>query len=350
MKRCLDLAKGGKGLTAPNPMVGAVIVYDDRIIGEGFHRRYGEAHAEVNAINSVKDKTLLKNSTLYVSLEPCSHYGKTPPCAESIVQWGIPRVVAASLDPYPKVSGRGVKILQDAGIEVITGVLEQEAIALNRYYMTAHQKKRPYIILKWAQSEDGFLDKIRTDASEKPVQLSSPVSQIMLHKLRSEIQAIMVGANTALLDNPSLTVRRWTGKSPLRIVTDRNLKIPAGSHLLDGMTPTLVITNKNSVNRQNMEFLNVENLPELLQVLHARNINSLLIEGGATLHYSFINADLWDEIIIETVSETLGSGVKAAELKNCKDLQLFYKKKIPFFAENKIKSSLLYIYRRMSFH
>ncbi|MDR2146552.1 MAG: bifunctional diaminohydroxyphosphoribosylaminopyrimidine deaminase/5-amino-6-(5-phosphoribosylamino)uracil reductase RibD [Tannerella sp.] len=352
MNRCLDLAKGGKGLAAPNPMVGAVIVHGDRIIGEGFHHCYGEAHAEVNAIRSVReeDRVLLKNSTLYVSLEPCSHYGKTPPCAELIIRTGIPRVVLACLDPYHKVSGRGVKMLQDANIEVVTGTMEQQALELNRYYMTVHQQKRPYIILKWAQSEDGFLDKIRTGVSEKPVQLSSPVSQIMLHKLRSENQAIMVGTNTAILDNPSLTVRHWIGKSPLRILIDRDLKVPAGYHLLDGTTPTLVITGKEAVNQTNIEYVHVADLPDLMKLLYARNINSLLVEGGATLHRSFINADLWDEIMVETVPKALGSGVKAAELNNCENLQLFHKKKIPFFTGKSTKYSLLDVYRRRCFN
>jgi diaminohydroxyphosphoribosylaminopyrimidine deaminase/5-amino-6-(5-phosphoribosylamino)uracil reductase len=347
MKRCLELARGGRGFAAPNPMVGAVIVCEDRIIGEGFHRCFSEAHAEVNAIESVKNKELLKDSMLYVSLEPCSHYGKTPPCAELIIKSGIPHVVVACLDPYPKVSGRGVEMLQSAGIEVITGILEREAVELNRYFMTAHSKQRPYIILKWAQSKDGFIDRFRTHYSERPVKLSSSVTQIMLHKLRSEVQAIMVGTNTAFLDNPSLTVRHWTGESPLRIVIDKDLKIPAGSNLLDGINPTLVITSKNAESKNNIEYMKVENLRNLMKILYIRGINSLLVEGGARLHNSFITDDLWDEIRIETAPFSLKTGVRAANIEKCKDF-IRSEKKIIFHSHKKgLNQSLLKVYRNV---
>ena len=243
MARCLELAGRGRGNVAPNPMVGAVIVCDDRIIGEGFHRCYGEAHAEVNAIASVEDESMLRNSTLYVNLEPCSHHGKTPPCAGLIINKGIPRVVVACVDPYPEVAGRGIKMLREAGVDVVVGAMEREAMELNRYFFTAHKKHRPYIILKWAQSSDGFIDKLRKDVSQKPAQLSTHMTHMMVHKLRSEVQSIMVGTNTAILDNPSLTVRYWSGKSPVRALIDRNLRVPESCRLFDETQQTIVYTN-----------------------------------------------------------------------------------------------------------
>jgi diaminohydroxyphosphoribosylaminopyrimidine deaminase/5-amino-6-(5-phosphoribosylamino)uracil reductase len=350
MKRCLELAKAASGLVAPNPMVGSVLVYGDKIIGEGFHCCCGEAHAEVNAVHSVKDRELLKKSTLYVSLEPCSHYGKTPPCTELIIKSGIPKVVIATHDPFPEVAGRGVDILQKAGIEVITGVMEHEAVELNRYFMTAQCKHRPYIILKWAQSRDGFIDRFRTDNSEKPVMLSSSITQIMLHKLRSEVQAIIVGTNTAVLDNPELTVRNWSGKSPLRIVIDRHRRIPANSNLLDGNNPALVFSNRNAVTNS-VEYLRIEESPDFLKdilaVLYRRGIHSLLVEGGASLHNSFIKEGLWDEIRIETAPVELKAGVMAADIKNCKDLRLIEKKIIPRHHKKDESQSLLEIYRHI---
>jgi diaminohydroxyphosphoribosylaminopyrimidine deaminase/5-amino-6-(5-phosphoribosylamino)uracil reductase len=353
MKRCLELARGGRGLTAPNPMVGAVIVCGDTIIGEGFHRCHGEAHAEVNAINSVKNKELLKDSTLYVNLEPCSHYGKTPPCAELIIKSGIPRVAIASLDPYPEVSGRGVKMLQNAGTDVVTGILEHEAITLNRYFMTAHSQQRPFVILKWAQSRDGFIDRTRRSDSEKPVRFSSSITQIMLHKLRSDVQAIMVGTNTAVLDNPELTVRLWNGKSPLRIVIDRHQRIPENSKLLDGKYPTLVISNHSSV-AHHVEYVKIPESPDFLKIilslLYRRGINSVLVEGGANLHNSFIKNDLWDEIRIETAPFNLEAGVRAADIKICKDLTLSEREMIPFYCKKGADRSLLEVYKHSSFH
>ena len=234
MARCISLARNGIGNVAPNPMVGAVIVHQGKIIGEGYHRKYGEAHAEVNAIASVRDESLLKEATIYVSLEPCSHYGKTPPCAELIIKKQIPRVVIGCLDPFPEVSGRGVRMLCEAGVEVVTGVMEEEARELNRVFMTFQEKRRPYIYLKWAQSADGFMDRLRTNNSLPAVVLSSSETLRRVHHLRANVAAIMVGTQTALLDNPSLTVRHWAGKSPVRVVLDRTLRIPPHYHLLDG--------------------------------------------------------------------------------------------------------------------
>ena len=236
ISRCIQLAKNGLCNTPPNPMVGAVIVYQDRIIGEGYHIRCGEGHAEVNAIASVKDESLLRQSTLYVSLEPCSHYGKTPPCADLIIRKGIPRVVVGCVDPFSMVSGRGIQKLRDAGVDVTVGVLEQACKDLIKRFVTFNLKQRPYITLKWAQSADGFIDVLRQEGT--PVKLSSPITSMYVHKLRAEHQAILVGRKTALLDNPSLTVRDWYGKNPLRMVIDRELSLSSSLRLFDGSTPT----------------------------------------------------------------------------------------------------------------
>jgi diaminohydroxyphosphoribosylaminopyrimidine deaminase/5-amino-6-(5-phosphoribosylamino)uracil reductase len=362
MQRCLELAKGGEGNVSPNPLVGSVIVYDDKIIGEGFHRRYGEAHAEVMAVESVKDKSLLKHSTLYVSLEPCSHYGKTSPCAGMIIRSGIPRVVAACLDPFPEVSGRGIKMLTDAGVEVVTGVLEKEALELNRYFMTAQTRKRPYIILKWAQSNDGFIDNFRENAEEKPYIFSTSLTRMYVHKLRSEVQAIMVGTNTAFLDNPSLTVRYWAGKSPLRVFPDNNMRIPRRYKLYDGTVPTLVFTscrNKNSNEITDSEGVEINNnlilkeieygvnyLKEIMNCLYEKKIYSLLVEGGASLHESFIKEGLYDEIIIENLPVGLYHGVKAVELNSCNDIKKINTITIPYEKSQKISSAQVSVYRR----
>lgn len=356
MGRCLELAEHGKGNVAPNPMVGSVVVHEGRVIGEGFHRCYGEAHAEVNAISSVRNESLLRDSTLYVSLEPCSHHGKTPPCAELIIRKGIPRVVVACLDPYPEVAGRGISMLREAGIEVVSGVLEHEAVDLNRYFMTAHKKRRPYVILKWAQSEDGFIDRLRKDASERPVVLSTPVTRMMVHKLRSEVQAIMVGTNTAILDNPSLTVRHWVGNSPVRVLVDRKLCVPGDFHLYDGSQRTLIFTERepeNTVydlsNKGDVEYVKTEKsthfLRNLLTGLYERNIHSLLVEGGAQLHHSFMLEDLWDEIIIETAPVNLGNGVKSAGISG-RDMLLYDRQLIRGEGRLREKPSLIEWYLR----
>lgn len=315
MRRCIQLAMNGRGAVKSNPMVGAVIVNNGRVIGEGYHRRYGGPHAEVNAINSVKDESLLTDSTMYVSLEPCSHFGKTPPCAELIVRKGIPRVVIACPDPFPEVAGRGVKILKEGGVEVVVGILEKEAFELNRPFMTAHMRKRPYVILKWAQSSDGFIDKIRTDATMPAVVLSSSGSMRMVHKLRSEVNAIMVGTRTALLDNPSLTARHWVGESPVRVVLDRTLSIPLSYNLFDGAVPTLVFTSVKQEKKENLEFVKIDFsqhvLRQVLEQLYKRNLTMLLVEGGSILHNQFIQENLWDEIRIETTSVLLHEGIPA---------------------------------------
>ena len=320
MARCIELARGGEGNTAPNPMVGAVIVHKGKIIGEGFHRKCGEAHAEVNAVASVRDEALLRDSTIYVSLEPCSHYGKTPPCAELIIKKGIPRVVVGTLDPFPEVSGRGVRMLREAGVEVVTGVLEEEARTLNPAFMTFQIRKRPYVYLKWAQSADGFMDVRREDATESPVLLSSAETLRRVHRLRSEVAAIMVGTRTALLDNPSLTVRNWYGRNPVRIVLDCALSLPHSLRLFDGEVSTIVFTAEKHPDKKNVTYRTIDFtqdiLPQIMEVLYQQKIQSLLVEGGSQLLQSFIDAELWDEVYIEKCPCKLNSGVKAPEISD----------------------------------
>ena len=315
MARCIELARHGSGHTAPNPMVGAVIVHDGVIIGEGFHRCCGQAHAEVNAIASVKDESLLRESTIYVSLEPCSHYGKTPPCAELIIRKRIPHVVIGCLDPFPEVSGRGVRMLREAGIEVVTGVLEEEARRLNKAFMTFQTRKRPYVTLKWAESADGYIDKIRPNDTEPPVVFSTPETLARVHKMRAESAAILVGKHTALLDNPSLTVRHWTGKSPVRLVIDRDGTLPAKLHILDGSVPTWVFTERQKASEGKVEYIHLDFKSsvvfQILRTLYERNINSLMVEGGAIVLQQFIDAGLWDEAFVEKSPVDIGEGVKA---------------------------------------
>ena len=302
MHRCIQLAQCGEAGAAPNPMVGAVVVHDGRIIGEGYHRRCGGPHAEVNAIGSVRDKHLLSRSTIYVSLEPCSHYGKTPPCTELIIKSGIPRVVVGCADPFAKVNGQGIKRLQEAGCEVVVGILEEECQELNRRFFTFHKEHRPWITLKWAQSEDGFIDRHRK-AGEKPTIFSNAFTQTLVHRLRARHQAILVGTQTALLDNPALTTRLWSGPNPLRLSIDRHNRLPDTLHLKDGSTPTIIYTH--------------ESLHEILADLYSRGIQSLMVEGGTRLLQSFINEGMWDEARIETAPVKLHGGVKAPILPGC---------------------------------
>ena len=319
MMRCIQLAQNGKLGAAPNPMVGAVVVCDGRIIGEGYHAKCGEAHAEVNAINSVKDESLLHRSTLYVSLEPCAHYGKTPPCAKLIVSKGIPKVVIGCQDPFSKVAGKGIEILKQAGCEVVVGVLEKACQDLNKAFFTVQLKHRPFITLKWAQSADGFMDVERNDG--EPVKLSSPLTQLIAHKRRAEHQAIIVGTQTARLDNPSLNVRDWCGPQPLRIVIDKDLTLPRHLHLFDGSQPTLVVTEKNETIAGAMTLqvdFNQSILPQLMEELQRRNIQSLLVEGGSKLLQSFIDEGLWDEAYVEHCPQVLEHGILSPSLINPK--------------------------------
>lgn len=323
MDRCIQLAQNGWLNTPPNPMVGAVIVCDGKIIGEGYHIQYGTPHAEVNAIRSVKDQNLLKRSTIYVSLEPCSHYGKTPPCADLIIEKGIPRVVIGCMDPFAKVAGKGIQKLKAAGIEVVVGIREKECMELNKRFITFHTHHRPYITLKWAESADGFIDRVRTNYdTEKPVVFSTPYTQMLTHRHRAIHQSILVGRQTALADNPSLQNRYWPGPSPLRLVIDRKGALPQYLHLFDGTAPTRVYIDQSTAiptyARQEqvtcipLDF-NTDILPSLLNDLYSQSVQSLLVEGGSQLLHSFIASGLWDEIRIEQSDILLREGIPAPE-------------------------------------
>lgn len=321
MQRCFQLARKGEGFTKPNPIVGAVVVHNDKIIGEGFHRYYGEAHAEVNAITAVKDPTLLPFCTLYISLEPCAHHGRTPPCVDLIISKKIPKVVVAIQDPNPKVSGKGVQLMREQGIEVIVGVLEEEAREINKIFFTNQLYSRPYVILKWAQSRDGFMDRHRASREEKPTQISNSLTHSIVHKFRTQVQGILVGTNTALMDNPRLTSRNWFGDHPTRIVIDRTNKIPENSALFDGSVPTIVFTGTASQNRQGIEQLKQIEIDferdtnqQILSSLYKENIYSLLVEGGRQLLSSFIEKEMWDEAYVESSSKTLSSGMKSPDI------------------------------------
>lgn len=315
--RCLQLARNGLCNTAPNPMVGAVIVHNDQVIGEGYHVRCGEAHAEVNAILSVKDETLLKESTIYVSLEPCSHHGKTPPCSDLIINKGIPKVVIGCIDPFSLVAGKGVEKLRNAGIDVTVGVLEEECRQLIHRFTTFYVQKRPYILLKWAESADGFIDIKRSNG--KPVTLSTPLTSMLVHKKRAEYDAILIGRRTALLDNPSLTTRHWKGKNPIRLIIDRDLKLPHDLHILDDTETTIVFTQEQHPLRQRTEFVTLDFsqniLPQIMKTLYEKKIQSLIVEGGSTLLQSFIDSGLWDEAHIEISPILLKDGIKAPHIQ-----------------------------------
>ena len=321
MARCLQLAANGAFGAPPNPMVGAVVVHHDTIIGEGYHRQCGKAHAEVNAIASVKDPSLLHESTIYVSLEPCAHYGKTPPCADLIIEKGIPRVVIGCRDSFDQVDGKGIQKLRQAGVKVTVGVLERECLELNRAFFTFHAKKRPYITLKWAQSADGYMDAPREMGDgRKPVTFSTPASAMRVHRLRALNDAILVGRRTAVLDDPSLTTRKWPGKNPLRLVIDREATLGKGLKLFDGTTKTVVFTDvfRDFESKENIEQVLLDFkrdiLPQMMDYLHAHKVQRLLVEGGATLLQSFIDAGLWDEAFVEEAPCTLGGGVEAPRL------------------------------------
>ncbi len=315
MHRCLELAKNGLGTTYPNPMVGSVIVCDGKIIGEGWHKKSGEPHAEVNAVNSVRDKSLLKKSTIYVSLEPCSHFGKTPPCCDLIIANKIPNVVIGTVDSNVKVAGSGIKKLTEAGAKVTLGVLETECIELNKRFFTFHEKKRPYVILKWAESLDGFIAPL-SKSVQKPVWITNDFSRQLVHKWRSEEQAILVGTQTAIDDNPKLDVRNWTGKNPVRIVLDQNNRIPKDSHIYDSKAKTIIFSNSSiNGNTENIIFEIIDfkqNLAEqILNVLYKHQIQSVIIEGGSRTLQTFIDRNLWDEARVFIGSIQFVAGIKA---------------------------------------
>lgn len=321
IRRCIDLALNGKGHTKTNPMVGCVIVNNDRVIGEGYHEYYGGPHAEVNAINSVKDKSLLVKSTLYVSLEPCAHTGKTPPCSDLIVRLKIPKVVIGSRDPNSLVAGKGIEKLKRANIEVVEGVLEDECMVLNNRFFTYHSKKRPYIILKWAESADGFMD-IERDAGTPigPNWISNPISRMLVHKWRSEENAILVGTNTVLADNPSLTTRLWNGNSPVRVVLDRRSRLPLDSNVFSNKAATLIFTEESSKEIDNLSYYQIDftvpPIEAILNQLWVNEIQSVIIEGGKKVLQSFIDSNYWDEARIFRGNTVFQKGLSAPQIKN----------------------------------
>jgi len=311
MQRCIELASKAMGYASPNPMVGSVIIYNNKIIGEGYHEKYGSHHAEVNAINSVKDKSLLSKSTLFVNLEPCAHFGKTPPCSDLIIQYKIPAVVIGCVDTFSEVSGKGIERMKNVGIDVKVGVLENESRELNKRFFTFHENKRPYIILKWAESKDGF---IAPKNQTKPFWMTSIESKKLVQEWRAEEDAILVGRITAEKDNPSLTVREVDGSNPIRIVIDKDLKVSADFNLFNNDAKTIIFNQiksekNNSNNYIKIKFNNL--IKSILKELHKQNIQSIIIEGGTKTLQSFIDKNLWDEARIFTTDKTLNNGVKS---------------------------------------
>jgi diaminohydroxyphosphoribosylaminopyrimidine deaminase/5-amino-6-(5-phosphoribosylamino)uracil reductase len=319
MKRALDLAAQGMGNVAPNPLVGCVIVYEDQIIGEGFHQRYGGAHAEVNAINSVDDKSLLQKSTLYVTLEPCNHQGLTPACTELIITHKIPKVVIATVDPNPLVSGKGIARLREAGIHVELGLLEEEARWQNRRFITFHEKQRPYIILKWAETQDGFLDILRENGETGSFAISGKEAKVMVHRWRTEEAAILVGSRTVFIDNPQLTARHWEGKDPVRIVIDANLKVPRTHRIFEDRGRTIVFNRLETRPIFNIEYVQLnfaeEILPRIMDYLRYEKLTSVIVEGGAATLGRFLELGLWDEIRRFKAPMKLEAGLKAPILE-----------------------------------
>lgn len=313
IQRCLHLALKGLGNVSPNPMVGCVIVHDNKIIGEGYHQKYGEAHAEVNAINSVQDKSLLKSSTLYVSLEPCNHFGKTPPCADLILKYEIPNVVIGIQDPFEKVNGSGIKKLMDAGVNVTSGVLEEECREINKRFFTFHLEKRPFIILKWAQSKDGFIGK-----KNQSVRISNELTRVINDTWRTQEDAVLIGGETARTDNPHLTVRSIEGRNPTRIILSNSGNLPSNLNLFDGSASTLIYSTNNFqyANSETVEMPDETNLDFLLSDLYRRNIQSVIVEGGSSVLNQFIKSDNWDEIRIFESEDLLEDGILAPTINS----------------------------------
>jgi len=337
MQRCIDIAKRGIRAVAPNPMVGCVLVVEDKIIGEGYHERYGEAHAEVNAINNVSNQNLLKNATLYVSLEPCSHTGKTPPCCDLLIQKGIKKVIVGTKDPNPLVRGKGIEKLKNSGIEVSEGILKDQCLELNKRFFTFHEKQRPYVTLKWAQTLDGFLDKIRKDGEEKINWISEPETKTLVHKWRSEEQSILVGRNTITNDNPSLTVRDYGGTNPIRLVIDSQLQISGNLNIYSKDAPTIVFNRVKDKKENNVEWIKIKETStnSILKELYKRGIQSVFVEGGSrTLQYFLID-NLWDEARVIVGQKYFKEGYKAPIINKVpiksmpfgKDMIHYYKRK-----------------------
>lgn len=331
MQRCLELAELGRGNVAPNPMVGAVLVYEDRIIGEGYHQQYGKAHAEVNCIASVgeADRHLISNSVMYVSLEPCAHFGKTPPCADLIIKHKIPKVVVGCRDPFKEVDGKGIEKIKAAGIEVEVGMLEKECRDLNKRFFTFHTRQRPYIILKWAQTSD---KKIATGGNKRFL-ISNEYSNRLVHKWRSEEAAILIGTNTALLDNPELTTRLWPGHSPVRLVLDMNLRLPINLKVFNKEIPTIIFNSIREGKEGNLQYYRLnkdENIiHQLMNALYKLSIQSVLVEGGARLLQSFIDEGVWDEVRVITNQHLKlngegenNNGLAAPTLKNTMEAEV----------------------------
>lgn len=312
MRRALELAEWGRGYVSPNPMVGCVIVHNDQIIGEGWHKAYGGPHAEVNAVNSVLRTELLPEATVYVTLEPCAHWGKTPPCANLLVEKKVKKVVIAATDSNPLVGGKGIEILKNAGIEVESGVLEKEARWQNRRFFTQIEKQRPYVILKWAQTQDGFVARENFDSKW----ISNSSSRQLVHKWRTEEDAILVGKNTAYYDNPRLDARDWKGKNPVRIVLDSNLELPSNLNLFDQSIPTLIFNTIKSESKHHLEWVKLAEInPErILKELFDRKIQSLIIEGGSQVLHQFIHSELWDEARVFKSKSKFEAGISAPSL------------------------------------
>lgn len=326
MRRCLQLAALGKGYAAPNPVVGAVLVHEDLIIGEGYHAMYGEAHAEVNCLNSVAEnnRQFIPRAVLYVSLEPCSHYGKTPPCTDLIIRERIPRVIIGCIDSFSAVSGKGVEKLKKGKVSVTVGILEKECREINRRFFTFFEKRRPYIILKWAETRDGFI----AEPDNRPLKISNDYTDRLVHSWRSEEMSIMVGTTTALSDDPQLTTRLWKGKSPVRIVLDRKLRLPLHAHLLDGTVPTIILNEVKNEAGGNNEYIQLDYqqdiIPQVLDILYDKQIRSLIVEGGARLLQSFIDSGLWDEARVIRGNKILSGGVRAPGLKKADRQESFF--------------------------
>jgi diaminohydroxyphosphoribosylaminopyrimidine deaminase/5-amino-6-(5-phosphoribosylamino)uracil reductase len=333
MTRCLELARHGTGRVAPNPLVGAVIVLEDKILGEGYHQAYGGPHAEVNAIASVRDKSLLSKCTIYVSLEPCAHHGKTPPCADLLAKHSFNRAVIGCTDSFSEVSGKGIERLKSAGIDVTLGVLESKCREINRHFFTFHEKKRPYILLKWAQTPNNLID--NSEGSSGTVSwITAPETQVKVHGWRSQHQAILVGKNTVTEDNPSLTVRAVEGKNPIRIILDSNLSLDTSVTAMNNEAPTIVFNQVKSVVLETIKFIKVEkmNVQSILDAIYEEGIQSVLVEGGSATIQSFIDTGLWDETRIITGQQKFISGTSAPTLSGeIYKQEVFFKDQINYY-------------------
>jgi diaminohydroxyphosphoribosylaminopyrimidine deaminase/5-amino-6-(5-phosphoribosylamino)uracil reductase len=329
MQRCLEIAELGMGYVSPNPMVGCVIVQGGKIIAEGYHRKFGEAHAEVNAVNAVFDNhpedaaTLLSDSTVYVNLEPCAHFGKTPPCADLLVKWGVKKVVIGNTDPFSDVNGKGIEKLKAAGIEVTSGILKAQCTALNRRFFTRVLEQRPYLILKWAETGNGYF------APKNTLQewISGPLAKKLVHKWRTEEDAILIGKHTATYDNPQLSAREWEGKNPIRIVIDKTLQVPIGHNVFNNLSKTIIFNEVKTVVEHNIHYIQMEDmqyyLPQKIAFqLYLMDIQSVIIEGGANLLSQFITAGLWDEARVFTSATSWQEGIHAPNIHGIIETQV----------------------------